>query len=464
MSGQFSGERAYGHLKVLCEEIGPRHGGSRNEVKAARYICDHFKQLGLRAQLERYPIYTFEDAKASVVTPRGKAITCAPLPMTTPTPARGLTKPCVFLESADAVHLDDRVHGRIVVMFGSFDGELQKRFHSYGPSGLVSIQTRAHQMHLRRACKAEAKRKSGSIPTVLLTLEDGMALLKKLPKTLTMKVTTKDEKLTTGYNVVADTRGSSPHGDVIVMCAHYDSVWGSAGAVDNGGGAAALMELARVYKEQGTGRSLRFIAFGGEETGIWGSKAYVKKLKEKDTRQKKDKNFERDGLKSELDSIRFLINLDMMGQLHGKSNAITLGHADIAASARLLANERRYALGVKENSIYSSDNMPFNYAGIPSISFNRCGHEDFGGHTANDTIEHCCAEGLAHIGEMVEAWIDRFVISPHVFPFTRTLPEAANKAVADWFKDNDPLDYEVFAPEKQYKPKATRTRAGKRVR
>jgi hypothetical protein len=192
---------------------------------------------------------------------------------------------------------------------------------------------------------------------------------------------------------------------------------------------------------------------------VWGAKSYVKKLKDEDSRLKKDKNFERDGLKSPMDLIRFLINLDMMGQLHGKSTAVTLGHPDIAASARLLANELRYPLTVNENKIYSSDNMMFNYAGIPSISFNRCGFEDCGGHTVSDTIEHCCADGLEHICRMVKTWIDRYVMSTHVFPFPKKFPEAADKAVKDWFKTENPLDYEVLSPAKRYKPKAKRRQA-----
>ena len=179
----------------------------------------------------------------------------------------------------------------------------------------------------------------------------------------------------------------------------------------------------------------------------------MKKLKDDHDRLKKNKEFERDGLKTELDRIRLLINLDMMGPLYGRSSAITLGHPDIAASARLLANELRYDLGVNENSIYSSDNMAFNYADVPSISFNRCGYQDCGGHTEGDTIENCSAEGLAHIGAMVEAWIERYVISPHVFPFSREFPDAAKTAVKAWFKDKNPLDYEVYSPAKKYKAK-----------
>ncbi|MBT3192240.1 MAG: M28 family peptidase [Verrucomicrobia bacterium] len=454
MTTAFSGERAYAHLEALCEKIGPRHGGSSGEAKAARYIRDHFKELGLRTRLERYPIYSFEDAHATLTTPRGKQIPCVPLPMTASTSARGITAPCLFIEGSEAVDLDDRVRGKIVVMFGSFRNSVQEQFHAFKPLGLVAIQTAPYRQHQRYAYGADARRSRGSIPTVILTLEDGIQLIKRLPKTLTLKLKTEGEKLTHGYNVVADLKGSDPGDDVIAMCAHFDSVWGSAGAMDNGAGTAAMLEFARVYAQTGSPRNMRFLAFGGEEMGLWGAKAYVKKLKNEDESLKRNKDFERDGLKSKLDCTRFLVNLDMMGQLYGKSNAITLGHADIAASARLLANELRYALAVEENSVYSSDNMAFNYAGVPSISFNRIGFESSGGHTSADTIDNCCAEGLAHIGGIVEAWMDRYVMSPHVFPFPRELPEAATDAVKKWFKEKNPLDYEAFTPQKRYRPKA----------
>ena len=33
MNSIFSGENAYNHLKMLTVDIGPRHGGSKNEKK-----------------------------------------------------------------------------------------------------------------------------------------------------------------------------------------------------------------------------------------------------------------------------------------------------------------------------------------------------------------------------------------------------------------------------------------------
>ena len=143
----------------------------------------------------------------------------------------------------------------------------------------------------------------------------------------------------------------------------------------------------------------------------------------------------------------------MMGPLYGKSVAITLGVNDIPASLRLFAKEIRYSLTVKENELYSSDNMAFNYAGIPSASFHRCGYGDGGGHTVKDVIDNCSPEGLAHIGSFIEQWMDRYIIGMHIFPFSKNMPEAAKSAVTKRFGDKNILDYKIIGPEKKYKPK-----------
>ena len=333
--------------------------------------------------------------------------------MTASTPTEGITKKVIFLEEAAAAYLDESVTDKIVVTFDSFAGDVQDRFHSYKAAALVSIQTQSSKSHFRGTYNSVAKRKIGSIPSVRLTLDDGRKLIHNLPEKMTLKVDTQEEKVTTGHNVIADMKGSDSGHDIIVICAHYDSVWQGPGAFDNGGGTAGIMELARVYKEKGSKYNLRFIAFGGEEMGIWGSKAYVKKLKDKSDKIKKDKHFEKDGLKTEFDYHRFLVNLDMMGHFHGRSCAVTFGDTDIAASVRLFSKEIRYAINVRENEIYSSDNMAFNYAEIPSLSFYRCGFGDLGGHTEMDVIDNCNPAGLAHIGGFVEKWINRYIQAMH---------------------------------------------------
>ncbi len=455
MKPLFSGKQAFEHLQVLAEEIGPRHGGSKNEARAARYINEHFKELGLKSRVEPYPIYSFEDSDASLTTSDGKSIPCVAVPIAGSTPAKGITKEPIFLEEGSPLLLDERVKDRIVVTFGGFGGDEQRLIH-LSAAGFVSIHTKSGAQPMRAPSKAAKKRKLGAIPSVRVTLEDGVRLIENLPSTLTLKVVTRDEKVTKGSNVVADLAGDADEDDVIIVCAHFDSVWAGPGAIDNGGGTAAMMELARVYAGKGCRRNLRFVAFGGEEMGLWGARGYVKKLKDANDKTKKNKDFELDGLRTELDRVRFVVNLDMMGPLYGRSTAITLGSADIAAAARLLAHELRYPLRVRENAIYSSDNMAFNRVGISSISFNRCGHGELGGHTDRDVVDNCSAEGLAHIGHFVENWMDRYVLGMHVFPFPKAMPAAAKKVVSERLKGKDHFDYKVVGPAKRYRAKKSK--------
>lgn len=66
-------------------------------------------------------------------------------------------------------------------------------------------------------------------------------------------------------NIIAEHYGSTMADDVIVVGAHYDTVWLSPGADDNASGVAAMLEIARQIKLKQLKRTVRFIAFANEE-------------------------------------------------------------------------------------------------------------------------------------------------------------------------------------------------------
>jgi hypothetical protein len=67
----------------------------------------------------------------------------------------------------------------------------------------------------------------------------------------------------TCHNIEAEIAGSS--GQIVVVGAHYDSVFGCPGANDNGSGVAALLALARRFAGKPNAATLRFVAFVNEE-------------------------------------------------------------------------------------------------------------------------------------------------------------------------------------------------------
>src|SRR5213076_1269218 len=65
------------------------------------------------------------------------------------------------------------------------------------------------------------------------------------------------------HNIEAEIRGTFPQ--IILIGAHYDSVFGSPGANDNGSGVATMLALARRFAGKTTQHTLRFVAFVNEE-------------------------------------------------------------------------------------------------------------------------------------------------------------------------------------------------------
>jgi hypothetical protein len=101
-------------------------------------------------------------------------------------------------------------------------------------------------------------------------------------------------------NIMAEQRGGSRPGEIVLIGAHYDSVLGSPGANDNGSGVAALLELARLLAGRELARTVRFVAFVNEEppfsyTGEMGSVVHAK------------------GARARGDDIRAMLSLETIG-------------------------------------------------------------------------------------------------------------------------------------------------------
>ena len=74
-------------------------------------------------------------------------------------------------------------------------------------------------------------------------------------------------ELPVGQDVIATLPGKQDPGQEVWLAAHYDSWSGGSGA----GGAAALVELARLFSRQGYPYTLRFIALDGTQSGLEGA-------------------------------------------------------------------------------------------------------------------------------------------------------------------------------------------------
>ena len=72
-------------------------------------------------------------------------------------------------------------------------------------------------------------------------------------------------------NIIVELHGREKQDEVIVIGAHYDTVWLTPGADDNASGVAGLLEIARALAGRHFARTLRFIAFCNEEEPFYGT-------------------------------------------------------------------------------------------------------------------------------------------------------------------------------------------------
>lgn len=66
-------------------------------------------------------------------------------------------------------------------------------------------------------------------------------------------------------NLIVERRGGNRPTEIVLVGAHYDSVIGCPGANDNGSGTAALLTLARRWRDRTASRTVRFVAWTNEE-------------------------------------------------------------------------------------------------------------------------------------------------------------------------------------------------------
>ena len=218
-------------------------------------------------------------------------------------------------------------------------------------------------------------------------------------------------------NVVGYLPGSDPvlKDEYIVIGAHYDHLGYEyrndqrviyPGADDNASGTAAMIELARHFAANpGTfGRSIIFIAFDAEESGLLGAERFVTE----------------NGY-FEIDNIKKMFSLDMVGMyeansgLHLRGIGTLEGGTDLAES---VAADRALRLTRTTSEIESrTDTRPFGDAGIPSS-------QAFTGlkspyHKPEDTYDLLDYEGMALITEYLGALITEMSLMPELVTSAR---------------------------------------------
>jgi carboxypeptidase Q len=203
-----------------------------------------------------------------------------------------------------------------------------------------------------------------------------------------------------GINTVAEIPGGDLANEVVMLGAHMDSYPYAGGATDNATGSAAMMEAVRVIQALGLKprRTIRVALWAGEEQGLLGSRAYVRRHFQ-----------DADGKPlPEHATLAAYFNLDNgTGRIRG-----VWGQGNTGA-LRLFQQwgESVSDLGFRAaspRSVASTDHSSFDNAGLPGFQFiqERLEYNSRTHHSNMDTFDHVQPDDLTQQGAVaaVFAW------------------------------------------------------------
>lgn len=201
-----------------------------------------------------------------------------------------------------------------------------------------------------------------------------------------------------GRNVIAYLNNGAEF--TVVIGAHYDhlgmgdenSLWTGPkaihnGADDNASGIATMLELAQWLssKPKGTtGHNYLFLAFSGEEKGLWGSNFFTKNPT------------------INLKKVSYMLNMDMVGRLNAEKALAVNGVGTSPEWMKLLPEIKVDDIKMvsSESGVGPSDHTSFYLCDIPVLHFFTGQHEDY--HKPTDDVDKVNFKGLVSVLKFIE--------------------------------------------------------------
>jgi len=198
----------------------------------------------------------------------------------------------------------------------------------------------------------------------------------------------------TGTNVIGYIDNKAAR--TIVVGAHYDHLgYGSEGSLyrgedkaihngadDNASGVAIMLNLASKLKNTNKGNNYLFMSFSGEEIGLLGSNYFVKNST------------------INVDSINYMLNMDMVGRLKKDSTLAVYGVGTSPIFKQVItASNNKFKIIENESGVGPSDHTSFYLSDVPVLHFFTGQHEDY--HKPSDDSDKLNYEGMEAISSYI---------------------------------------------------------------
>ncbi len=359
----------YSTLKEATETIGHRLTGSSNGAQAEAYTYNKFKEYGY----EDVAYQTFEveawsrgDVSLEIDDEDVKVVTLGHSPI-----EANVTGEIVDMGNgleADYAASPDAVKGKIALVYIGILPDSPEGLNNlhrsektalaikYGAIGIIIVNQVDNGVLLTGTASVTGD--LIPIPAVCIGKEDGMALKEslKIGKAIADIEMTNNSDVIKARNVVATLTGTEIPKEEIVLGGHLDSWDLATGAIDNGIGSFAVLDIARAFKANNLTpkRTVKFVMFMGEEQGLLGSKYLVGQAIENNT----------------IDNIKYMMNLDMSGNPIGMNAGGKLDDEQFFKDlgAAIQQQDTIYQNTFSNTSGLHSDHQPFMLEGVPILS------------------------------------------------------------------------------------------------
>ena len=422
-------------LFLASDQLQGRRTGTVGEKLAADYISKQFKALGLQPKGTAEYLQPFDIAEGKQVNPsthlfiNGTELKLNseffPLVYSANTSLEAM--PSAAIQEADMpwfLDLKDLLAENANNPHFDVSEALRKRAADMGDRGATAVivyNTSAAQDGL--AFQGKGGSEPIKIPVVYINKATATKYLSDESATVEIKLKTDiGPKKRTGTNVVGYIDNAAPH--TVVLGAHFDHLGfgedGNSmlradgkqvhnGADDNASGTSALIELARLLKDpKYKGSNYLFIAFSGEELGLYGSKFFV------------------ENPTIDLGKVSYMINMDMLGRLNDAEPTITVGGFGTSPVwSETFANTGKkglYAANLKfkydSSGTGPSDHTSFYRKDIPVLFYFTGLHADY--HKPTDDADKLNYVGQMNIVRHILSLVENTNKRPGKLAFTKT--------------------------------------------
>lgn len=397
--------RAVEHVRFLSKEIGHRLTGSPAYDESARWCLEQFRAYGLDARLEPFGEFPYPFERG---VQRGRVVGGEVLELSTNAwtiGTQGVSRGPVAIEPSseeelDALDAHSALKGRWILRArADVPAKLSRRLReAYVDAGILGV-VRPGAKDGRIVVGGNHAQEPGKrlpYPDVRVRHDQFEALVASARSGTAFELEIELEHRflegpVTCHNVVADLRGERFPDEYVIVQGHLDTWDAAEGAQDNGTGVATTLEAARLLAASGArpARTIRFVLYGGEEQGLYGSKGYV-----------------RDHA-AELERTSIVLNHDGGGTYLRGLEATEAMRADferVCAPLATLDPARTFAIEAADGLRNSndSDHAPFLSAGVPAFFWKQSeeGYERVH-HTQYDTFENVPFDEVAHSARVV---------------------------------------------------------------